>query len=738
MRQLTHKLKNGILEISEVPPPIISKGNIFVKNHYSVISAGTELSTVKAAKKNLIGKAKERPQQFRQVIDTLVSQGPVQTYRAVMKKLDTFSSIGYSCAGKVIEVADDVEEFLIGDFVACGGLSASHSEIVAVHRNLCAKLSNSCNIPESQHIQMAAYNTLGAISLQGVRQANLKLGETCAVIGLGLLGHITSLLLQISGVKVIGVDIDSTIVEMARDKCVDLGLVRDTAGIEDKITRFTEGIGCDAVIIAAASNSLDPINFAGAILKKRGTVVVLGAVPTGFDREPHFYKKEIQIKMSCSYGPGRYDPQYEEKGVDYPPAYVRWTEQRNMQAFQELIASGKIDLRHLTTHKFKLEDAPKAYDIMMKKSEPFMGILIEYDHERENDNRKVVLNCSTSSHQEKDVSLGFIGAGSYAQSHLLPNLPKNSRVKRKGVMTSSGASSMSVADRFGFDFCSSDEMDFFQNKDINTVFVASRHDSHADYVVKSLREGKHVFVEKPLCLSDVELYKIKVTIDSNGHKHKGSNEVVEQTNKIKQPNLMVGYNRRFSPLALSLKDALGEGPKAMTYRINAGTIPADSWIQDVEIGGGRIIGEVCHFLDLFSFICGALPTSVNATAMIDPLHLNDIVNISLTYKNGSIGNIGYFSNGDKSLPKERIEVFSNGTTGIIHDFKKLEIYAGGKKKVKKLISQDKGQKQEMYAFIDAILTGEPSPIPLDEIFTTSLTTFKIMESLRTGQTITIK
>ena len=345
-----------------------------------------------------------------------------------MKKLDAYSPLGYSCVGEVIDMLPDVRGFNIGDLVACGGLSASHSEVVTVPANLCVQLKLDTDLKQ------AAYNTLGAIALQGFRQADLRLGETCAVIGLGLLGQLTALLLTVSGVRVVGIDIDPSMVDIAGKHCLDLALNRRDVGIEEKVLQFIHGLGCDAVIITAASHSLDPINFAGAISRKKGIIVVVGAVPTGFDREPHFYKKELQVKMSCSYGPGRYDPVYEDKGIDYPPAYVRWTENRNMQAFQDLIYTKKIDVGYLTTHTFKLDKAPTAYDMMMAKSEPFIGILIEYDPQITQISQKRVeirtkTKPLTSTLRPSTVSIGFIGAGSYAQSHLLPNIPKNKNVR---------------------------------------------------------------------------------------------------------------------------------------------------------------------------------------------------------------------------------------------------------------------------------------------------------------------
>ncbi len=721
MKQLTQKLKDGQIKIINVPVPVLRKGNILVRNHYSLISSGTEASTVITARKSYIGKAKERPQQFKKVIESLETQGPIQTYRAVMKKLDVYSPLGYSSAGEVIDVAPDVAGYTVGDLVACGGLSACHAEIVSVPTNLCVKLKPDVDLKQ------AAYNTLGAISLHGIRQSGLQIGESCAIIGLGLLGQITALILKTSGIKVIGIDIDPAMVKLAQKSGIEFVLQRDEVGIENKIIDFTGGLGSDSVIITAASSSLDPINFAGAISRKKGSIVIVGAVPTGFDRDPHFYKKELKVKMSCSYGPGRYDPNYEEKGIDYPPAYVRWTENRNMQAFQELIYNKIIDVSYLTTHTFSLDDACKAYEMIIEKSEPFIGILIEYDTAKKIKNKPIFSSKPKAQNSKPSaVKIGFIGAGSYAQAHLLPNIPHNDDVSLKGVMTSTGTSSRSVADRYGFDFCTTDEKDIIENDDINTIFIATRHDSHANYVMKALNAGKHVFVEKPLCLSIEQLDEI-AKLFAQGSKDKGYNF------------LMVGYNRRFSPLIRKVKNKLGHGPMAIIYRINAGAIPIDSWYQDLELGGGRIVGEICHFVDTLSFLTKSLIVSVYATSMSEPNNLNDTLNISLKFQNGSIGTISYLANGDKSFPKERIEIFAHGATAIIDDFKDLTFYSKSKKKKKKLIVQDKGQKEEVKSFIKAINGGKIFAMltPFEEIYNTSLVTFKIVESIRTGNCIKI-
>ncbi len=716
MKQLTQKLKDGSMDILDVAVPIVGKGMVLIQNHFSLISAGTEGGTASTARKSLIGKAKERPQQVKQVIDTLKQQGPVQTYRAVMKKLDSYSPLGYSSAGVAVDVGPGVKGFSVGDRVACAGAGyANHAEVVAVPANLCVKL------PDSADLSLAAYNTLGAIALQGVRQADLRVGETCVVIGLGLLGQLTGLILKASGIKVVGLDINARALEIARQHCIDVGFEMDSAGIADAVSDLSGGIGADAVIITAATRSMQPINLAGALLRKRGTVVVVGDVPTGFDREPDYYKKELSLKMSCSYGPGRYDIDYEEKGIDYPAGYVRWTENRNMQAFQDLIHTGKIDIGYLTSHRFSLNDAPKAYDLILGKSEEFLGIIIEYEKDKEITRQPVVIDgAGTPSVVPGVPGIGFIGAGSYAMSHLLPNLPNDNGVNLTGVMTSSGTSSRSVAEKFGFSFCASSADDVVNDAATSTVFIATRHDTHAEYVNSAISAGKNVFVEKPLCLNHDELDSIVTAW--NVHK----------------PLLMVGFNRRFSPLAQQIKAAVGDGHMAMIYRVNAGQIPSNMWIQDDELGGGRVVGEVCHFIDFMIYMNGSLPTQVHASALQDMENLGDTLNISLTFSNGSIGTICYFANGPKSLAKEYVEIYKGGVVAILRDFKELEIHGSGKPVRKKLLNQDKGQKVMVEQFMQAAKGEGVCPIPMSETYASTLVTFKVLESLRQGQALPIE
>lgn len=715
MQQLTQQLKSGQIEIRELPFPQVGYGMLLVRNHFSLISAGTESSTVKTARKSLLGKAKERPQQVKLVLDTLRQQGPVQTYRAVMKKLDAYSPLGYSSAGVVIEVGEGVSGFQAGDKVACaGGGYANHAEVVSVPENLCVKL------PDNADLSLAAFNTLGAIALQGVRQADLRLGESCVVIGLGLLGQLTCLLLRAGGVKVMGVDVDPAAVKTAADHCADFAWVRGDATIESTILSQTNGIGADAVIITAATDSLDPVNFSGAVVRKRGKVVVVGAVPTGFDRMPHYYPKELDLRMSCSYGPGRYDPDYEEGGLDYPAAYVRWTENRNMQAFQELIHAKRINLDYLVTHRFDLTRAADAYEMILAKSESFLGVLLKYDTDRLLQRGAIKVKETTRDPQAK-IGLAFVGAGSYAQGNLLPNIPQDGAIRRINILTNSGTTSRRVAERFGFGSCTDQEADIFETPDVNTVFIATRHDTHGSYAQKALQHGKNMFVEKPLCLSLAELEELEA-----------------QYSKLaecgKAPMLMVGFNRRFSPLSQELKKLTGDAPLSLIYRVNAGAIPPESWIQDPKTGGGRIIGEVCHFIDYAVFMARSLPVRVFASRLSDPFGHNDTVSINIEFANGSVATVHYFANGNKSLSKERIEVYQAGACAVIDDFRRLEYY--GRRTInKKLSAQDKGQKSMVQAVFNSLKNGTVAPVSPPEIFAVHRATFAVLESIKTGMPV---
>lgn len=708
VRQLLQKLGSGRPRIVDVPPPVLSDGCILVRNHYSVISAGTEGSTVRTARKSLIAKARSRPRDVQQVLRTLRRQGPIATYRAVKNRLEAYSPLGYSCSGVVVDVAPDIAGFRPGDRVACAGNTANHAEVVRVPKNLCVKLAADADL------HRAAYNTLGAIAMQGVRQADVRLGESCAVIGLGILGQLTCLLLRASGVTSFGVDIDPFAVEQAAGHSADLALRRDSPGLAATLRDRTGGLGVDAVIITAGTDSLDPINFAGELCRKRGRVVVVGAVPTGFDRDPHYYRKELELRMSCSYGPGRYDPTYEDHGIDYPAGYVRWTENRNMRAFQSLLESGALDLDYLTTHRIPFGQASDAYELILNGSEPHLGILLEYDADRDLGPATIPVGSAATTGNN---GISFIGAGSYAQNSLLPNLASQGATLR-GVMTSSGASARRVAERFSFSYCTNDPAELLSDSDTSTVFVATRHDLHASYVIAALESGKHVFVEKPLCLSREELARIE--------------DVVSRA--APQRQLLVGYNRRFAPLARDLRNQLNPGPVAMFYRVYAGPIPKDSWIQDPATGGGRILGEVCHFVDFLTWLCRSLPESVHAFAMRDPDELEDTVTVNLAFANGSIGTICYYANASADLAKEHVEVSQAGRTIVLDNFQRIH---GSGKQRRKGLKLSKGQPEMLAAFLESLESGTRCIEPT-ELFAVMRATLLTVDSLRTGRSLQVE
>ena len=710
MNQLTQQLKDGTMEILEVPMPALGKNQVLVKNLYSVISAGTEGKTVSDARLGYIGKARSRQKEVKAVIDMIKVNGFKESYRIVMNKLEAPAAMGYCSAGEVIAVGENVTNFKVGEMVACAGLEASHAEIVSVSKNLCAK------IPQNVSVKQASLATIAAIAMQGIRQAELNIGENCVVIGLGLIGQLTVQMLRAAGVKVVAVDIDERQVQLSKISRANLSVNRNQAGIEEMILDFTNGYGTDAVIITAGTSSIDPVEFSGRISRKKGKVVIVGAVPTGFSRE-HYYRKELDLRMSSSYGPGRYDLNYEEKGQDYPIGYVRWTENRNMLSYIDLLSQEKLNIEPLITHTFSLDDAPKAYQMIVEKSENYVGIVIEYDEKADISKKKVQLKTSNAQSNEK-VKIAFIGAGSFAQNMLLPNL--GDKVAKLGVVTSHGNTGLNVSRKFGFDWCSSDANEVYQNKDVNTVFIATRHNLHAQEVIESLKSGKNVFVEKPLCLSLDELKEIKT--------------VYSESNK----QLLVGFNRRFSPHIKHVKKYMRDDqPKAINYRINSGSIPADNWIQDAEIGGGRILGEVCHFIDLARFVAGSAIKTVNAFAIPDKQNLNDCVTVSLSFENGSIAQIGYFANGNKSLAKEYFEVFWQGNIAIIDDFRKTTV-TGGRVNSKLKTNLDKGHKNELQEFISALSDGKSCPISFDEIYEVTLASFAAIESLKRGVSIRLE
>ncbi|SRX72518.1 bi-domain-containing oxidoreductase [Aequorivita antarctica] len=708
MKQVIQNFKTGELYVDEVPNPSISENMVLVENKFSLISAGTERGTVKVGKASLIGKAKQRPDLVAQVLQNIKKEGLKATIDKVKTKLDSLKALGYSTSGVVAASMDSNSKFKPGDRVACAGQDyASHAEVVAIPQNLVVK------IPDNVSFEEASFTTLGAIALQGVRQAEPRLGDKVCVIGLGLLGQLTVQLLKANGCRVFGVDLSKNLVDLAIKSGADGAMLRSESNLNTAIDNFTEGHGFDSVIITAAAPSNDPIELSAVISRKKGKVIVVGAVKMDIPRDPDFYRKELELKMSCSYGPGRYDNTYEEDGHDYPFAYVRYTEQRNMETFLDLISQGTVNLKDLITHTFDIADAEKAYDIVLGKvEEPHIGILLAYP---ESETKKISL-VSVQSNAVSTVNIGFIGAGSFAQSYLIPYTKKEG-ASLDTVVTTKGITAKNVASKFGFNNASSEAQDVINKKDINTVFIATPHNSHAPYVMEALKAGKNVFVEKPLAMNYDELEEVK--------------KVYQESNQ----KLMVGFNRRFSPIAEKIKsEFVGNGePKVVNIRVNAGFIPKDHWTQNKNIGGGRIIGEMCHFIDLMQYFTDAKPVKVYAASIkTDNQNLTSEDNISITvsFSDGSIGNLLYLGNGDKSLPKELIEVFSGGKVGRIHDFRKGDFHKGNKQI--KLKMDGKGHKQEVEAFLKSLKQNTEAPIPFESIYLTTLTTFKVLDSLATG------
>jgi predicted dehydrogenase/threonine dehydrogenase-like Zn-dependent dehydrogenase len=708
MKQLIQNFKTGELYVDEVPMPSLSNGTVLVENEFSLISAGTERSTVKVAQASILGKARQRPDLVAQVMQNIKKEGLGATLSKVRTKLDSLKALGYSTSGIVVASLDTGGLFKPGDRVACGGQDyASHAEIVAIPQNLLAK------IPDNVTSEEAAFTTLGAIALQGIRQAEPRLGEKICVIGLGLLGQITCQLVRTNGCSVLGIDLDDNLIKMANELAADMAINRNDPNLISACNNFTNGHGFDSIIITAASQSNDPIQLSAEVARKKGKIIIVGAVKMDIPRDPHFYKKELDLRMSCSYGPGRYDSFYEESGNDYPYAYVRWTEQRNMEAFLELLSKKTINVKPLITQVFDISDAEKAYDLVLGKThEPHIGILLKYSSHPD----KLSTVIQTKNAPLSKINTGFIGAGSFAQSYLIPNV-KSYGAALSGVVTSRGITSKNVADKFGFNYCSTEPNDVLSRNEIDTIFIATPHSSHAELVIKALEQNKNVFVEKPLAITLEQLKSVA--------------NAISKSNQM----LMVGFNRRFAPICRTIKKEFANitEPCVVNIRVNAGLIPKEHWIQNPEIGGGRIVGEICHFIDLMQFFANSEPVKVFAESITSAdiqTTSNDNIAIVVKFSNGSVGNLTYLANGDKSMPKERIEVFGAGTIGVINDFRDGTLFRNGK--VSKLKSTGKGHKEEIDAFLNAVKEGKQSPISFNSIFLTTLTTFKILDSLQTG------
>ncbi len=728
MKQIAQHIKTGAMKVADVDAPAIGRGMVLVKNYFSVISAGTEKTSVDSRKSSLLQRARSQPDEVRKVIEEVKRNGLSRTYKRIMGKLDSFTALGYSTAGVVIAVEESVQDLEIGDRVACAGAEyAYHGDIIAVPGNLVAR------IPEGVSMEAAAYTTIASIALQGVRQAAPLLGETVAVIGLGLLGQFTVQFLKANGCKVIGIDIDRAAVGMALRSGADAALHRNDDPVQSIVQSLSGGYGADAVIITAGTSSNDPIELAGRITRERGRVVIVGAAPMNIPRGP-YYMKEIEVRISRSYGPGRYDKQYEEEGLDYPIGYVRWTENRNMQAYLQLLAQGRIDTDILTTHRFGVDDALKAYALIEgEKSEPYVGILLAYDDLDAEELKSLTSEppqaaAPVISPKRSSLTLGFIGAGSFASGFLLPHLKAMEDVTLDCVCNRSGLTGSDMRNKFGFRRSSTNPEDVLADEMIGTVFIATRHGQHAPFAFDALRRGKHVFVEKPLALNEEELSAIESVITTHP----------ELTGKIQ---LMVGYNRRFAPLIMEMRSFFSEyrEPSIVHYYVNAGFLPKDHWTQHPVDGGGRIIGEVCHFIDTIQYLTGALPERIGAECIASEnaaVTNHDNVNITMRMSDGSVGIITYVSNGDAAIPKERIVMSCGNATAVMDNFQSLTL-ARDAKLARRKGDGDKGHRNEVIAFMDAIRKKSDPVIPIDSLFTTTRATFRVLEALNRKEIVAL-
>lgn len=708
MKQVQLNYRTGLLTVDEVPTPTVQPGHVLVRNHYSVISPGTERAAQEFAAKSLIAKAQDRPELLRQVINKARRDGLKATYNAAISRLNTGVPLGYSSAGEVLESGGGTG-FSQGDLVACaGGGYANHAEVISVPRNLVTM------IPKGVPTEAAAFTTIGAIALQSVRIGEVSIGEKVAVIGMGLVGQLAVQIAKAAGTQVLAIDLDHDRVEMAGKLGADMAVQRPDA--ESATAQFSGGRGVDVVIITAATVANDPIELAATIARDKGRVVVVGDVGLAIPRAL-FYAKELELKLSRSYGPGRYDPAYEEMGLDYPYGYVRWTEQRNMAAFLELLAEGKLQLNSLITHRFLLDEASHAYEVIQgRTNEQSLGVVLSYDTAKPLIS-KVPIGLPNRKKAEASIRVGLVGAGEFARSVLLPTMRALPDIAFHGVVTASGLSAANVAKQFGFQYCTANIEDLLADKDINCIVIATRHNLHAQQIEAALQAGKNVFVEKPLAIKEEEL------------------AAIVRVQRESSQRLMVGFNRRFAPLVLKMHDFLSarQRPIVATYRVNAGHLPQSHWTQHHDIGGGRIIGEACHFIHLLHFLTGTMPISVIATAV----HANDSTTydetvITITYADGSVGSVIYAAGGDTTYPKERLEVLGDGRIAILDNFHTLELVHNGHKK--KLRSKgDKGYRGEWQSFVTTFQQGLDSPIPLNEAIATTLATFRVMDSIHTGQ-----
>ena len=761
MKQLLQDARNGQLKVAEVPAPQLLPGCVLVRVMASLVSAGTERASAEFASKGLLGKAKARPDLVRDVMAKLRRDGLASTLQTVRSRLDQPQSVGYSSAGVVISVGDGVSDVRIGDRVACAGAGyAVHAELDCVPRMLMATIPETISEDRLQDAAVsyeeAAFGTVGAICLHGMRTAQVTLGDTVAVIGLGLLGQITVQLLAAAGCRVFGFDLVERRAGLAIASGAD-AVCSEAREFRDLCFQHTGGVGVDAVLITAETPSSEPVNRAAELARDKAIVVAVGTVGMELQRKL-YYEKELDFRISRSYGPGRYDAAYEQKGRDYPIGHVRWTETRNLEAFLQLIADGKLDLPSLITHRFPIEEAARAYDLIRGNTrEFFLGTVLTYgEAAASQESRSKVLSGSYGNAEapprpqplpgadplsEKivvsaaaklagSVGLGVLGAGNFAQTTLLPALKAIPGVSFVGVCNATGPRSRSTAEKFGFSYCSNSEDEILRDEKVNAVLIATRHHLHARQALAALGAGKAVFCEKPLCLTEeelAELVRAAVLVDKGGEH---------------PPLLMVGFNRRYAPMAVQMKQFLSgiHEPLAIHYRVNAGYIPADHWVNDIDQGGGRILGEVCHFIDFLCFLVGTSPIEVQAQALGNAGQYSvDNVVASLKFASGTLGTISYLANGDKSASKERVEVFGGGSVAILEDFRRLELVRNGRSRItRSRWTQDKGHKAEMRAFVDAVLGKTPAPLSVEQLVGSTLATLRLQNSYQIAQPLLLE
>jgi len=703
MKQLVQNIKKKSLTIEDLPIPVCKSGGVLVKTLYSAVSVGTEVMKLKNADLSYLQMAKKKPEQVKEVLNTLTQLGPVATYRKVMNKLDSLSPLGYSLVGEVIEIGKGAGDFKLGDIVACGGAGyANHSEINFIPKNLCAK------VPSGVELKEASLTTIASIAMQGFRQTQSQIGENVAVIGLGLLGQILMQIINANGCRAFGFDISKAKCDLSLENGAHYAEVVTKTNFEEEIISLTNGFGCDAVIISTGTSSNDPIMLAGKIARDKAKIIDIGITKMDLPWDL-YYHKELDFRFSRSYGPGRYDPGYEENGVDYPVGYVRWTEQRNMMSVLQLLKDKKLNFSKLITHEFDFYEAEKIFPEIKEGKEEYLGVILKYGADVDLKQRSII-DKANSKRSESLVKAGMIGAGNYASTMLLPFL--KGRIDLVGIATATGINAQDKAKKFGFSYATTDYKEMLEDSNINTVLIATRHNQHAKMVLDAFDKGKNVYVEKPLAISVEELISISKSFSAN------------------KCLLMVGFNRRYSSSVQFLKKQLQKNVAySVYYQINAGFIPMDKWYQSPE-QGGRVIGEVCHFIDTLQFLLDAEPIEVFANSTsVAGMPEQDNAFITIKFNNGSTCVLAYLADGDKNYSKEKILITGYRTNIEFDNFKSVTVFKDGKTFKKKFLTIDKGQQQEMSVLIDSVKSGI-MPVTFESLLLNTYTTILAIESIK--------